>query len=130
MTKNLLEKLFYILILTFINIILYTTGVNAFEGTSETTNISVTNVNLLNNTTETFNVSTKTSTNTMETYMPETSRNISIHNSSALSPYAIIGDTDDRSLVTNTRQYPYSSICFVYTKFSDNYIGYRNSIHD
>lgn len=101
-----------------------TTNSNAYEDIAETSAepeyISITNANLITNSSETVNISTKDEGNNLESYVPdERIVNASNLNGGSISPHAIIGESDDRSLVTNTEQYPYSAIAYVYVTYPD-----------
>ena len=134
MKNNLLKKFFWITILMLIAIVMLTTNSNAYEDISETSAeseyISITNANLITNGSETVNISTKDEGNNLESYVPdERIVNVSNLNGGSISPYAIIGDSDDRSLVTNTEQYPYSAIAYVYVTYPDGKSSHRNSFY-
>lgn len=113
MKNNLLKRfLFIISLMTFITIIL-TTNTNAYENISveeqEADSVSLTTFNLSTDEETTFQVSSQD----IGTILEEWEKNNT-------NSRAIIGTSDERTLITNTTSYPYSAIGFLNSIGSDN----------
>ena len=91
-------------------VVMLTTNSKAYENIiqeiDEQAYASITHINLSNNEKENMYVSTKNIGNSLEIYSQEIQ-------TPGISPNAIIGFNDERELITDTTQYPYSAIAFI-----------------
>lgn len=78
---------------------------------------SITCADLLTQESNKVNISSKEMENELPVYIP---KDITTTNDNSASAYAIIGPTDDRRLVTDTTQYPYSAIAYIYVEWPNN----------
>lgn len=112
MKKNLLKKSLCIISLMSIIAITLPTNSKAYENIQqdeqESEYVSLTTIDFTTNEETTFQVSSQDIGTVLEAC-----NTISVESTPGISPCAIIGTSDDRTLITNTEAYPYSAIGYL-----------------
>lgn len=123
MKNNLLKKIYFIMVIMFITVIMFTINSYAFQNTieeiNETEYISIKAADLSTRETEIVNISTKEMGNSLESYVPKNDVSIFRTTRDIVSPRAIIGGIDNRWRIVYPTDYPYSAVAYVLTTWQD-----------
>lgn len=121
MKNDLLKKFLCTISLASTITLILTTNSNAYESTQEEEQeseyVSMTTIDLSTNEETTFQVSSQDMEIVLEEYNAP-----SVENTPSINPCAIVGTSDDRTLITNTEAYPYSAIGHLKIIEADNQI--------